>query len=35
LGLGADVRLSRTFDVRFSAGIGDLDGVSLAAVWVH
>jgi hypothetical protein len=27
--------LSRTFDVRFSAGIGDLDGVSLAAVWVH
>jgi hypothetical protein len=35
LGLGADVRLTRTFDVRFSAGIGDLDGISLAAVWVH
>ena len=35
LGFGADVRLSRTFDVRFSAGIGDLDGFSLAAVWVH
>ena len=35
LGLGADFRLSRVFDARFSAGIGDLDGVSLAAVWVH
>jgi hypothetical protein len=35
LGLGADFRISRTFDARFSAGIGDLDGVSLAAVWVH
>jgi hypothetical protein len=22
-------------DARFSAGIGDLRGVSLAAVWVH
>jgi len=35
LGLGADFRLSRVFDARFSAGIGDLHGVSLAAVWVH
>lgn len=35
LGLGADFRLSRMFDARFSAGIGDLHGVSLAAVWVH
>ena len=35
LGLGADFRLSRVFDARFSAGIGDLDGVSLGAVWVH
>jgi hypothetical protein len=35
LGLGADFRLSRMFDARFSAGIGDLNGVSLAAVWVH
>jgi hypothetical protein len=35
LGLGADFRISRTFDARFSAGIGDFDGVSLAAVWVH
>lgn len=35
LGFGADVRLSRTFDVRLSAGIGDLHGVSLGAMWVH
>jgi hypothetical protein len=35
LGFGADVRLSRTLDARLSAGIGDLHGVSVAAVWVH
>ena len=35
LGLGADFRLSRRFDVRLSAGLGDVDGVSLGAVWVH
>jgi hypothetical protein len=35
LGFGADFRLSHLFDARFSAGIGDLHGVSLAAVWVH
>ncbi len=35
LGLGADFRLSRTFDARISAGLGDIEGVSLSAVWVH
>jgi hypothetical protein len=35
LGLGADFRLSRSFDARISAGLGDLQGVSLSAVWVH
>lgn len=35
LGLGADFRLSRTFDLRLSAGLGDVEGVSLGAVWVH
>jgi hypothetical protein len=35
LGFGADFRLSHLIDARFSAGIGDLHGVSLAAVWVH
>ena len=35
LGLGADFRLSRSFDMRLSAGLGDVEGVSLGAVWVH
>jgi hypothetical protein len=35
LGLGADFRLSRVFDARVSVGLGDLDGVSIGAVWVH
>ena len=35
LGLGADFRLTPRFDARISAGLGDLDGVSLSAVWVH
>jgi hypothetical protein len=35
LGLGADFRLSRSFDARLSAGLGDVEGVSLGAVWVH
>lgn len=35
LGLGADFRLSHVFDARVSAGLGDVEGVSLGAVWVH
>ena len=35
LGLGADLRLSGTFDARLSVGIGDLHGVALGAVWLH
>jgi hypothetical protein len=35
LGLGADFRLSRVFDARVSAGLGDLKGVSIGGVWVH
>ncbi len=35
LGIGADFRLSRVFDARVSAGLGDLKGVSIGAVWVH
>lgn len=34
-GLGADFRLSRVFDARVSVGLGDLEGVSFSAVWVH
>jgi len=35
LGLGADFRFGRTLDARLSAGLGDLDGVSIGVVWVH
>ena len=35
LGLGADFRLTPRFDARVSAGLGDLEGVSISAVWVH
>ena len=35
LGLGADFRLTPRFDARISAGLGDVEGVSLSAVWVH
>jgi len=35
LGFGADLRLTQTIDARVSAGLGDLHGVSLGAVWVH
>ncbi len=35
IGFGADFRLSRSFDFRVSAGLGDIDGISLSAVWVR
>jgi hypothetical protein len=35
LGLGTDFRLTRRFDARISAGLGDVEGVSIGAVWVH
>jgi hypothetical protein len=35
LGLGADFRFSPRFDGRLSAGLGDVEGVSLGFVWVH
>lgn len=35
LGLGADFRLTRRFDARISAGIGDIEGISIGAIWVH
>src|SRR5262245_4772456 len=35
LGLGADFRLTPKFDARISAGLGDIEGVSISAVWVH
>ncbi|MBI4500326.1 MAG: hypothetical protein HY700_04115 [Gemmatimonadetes bacterium] len=35
LGLGADFRLSKVFDVRASVGLGDVEGIAFSAVWVH
>lgn len=35
LGLGADVRLSKVFDLRVSVGLGDIEGAAFSAVWVH
>lgn len=35
LGLGADFRLTPRFDARVSAGIGDREGISIGAIWVH
>jgi hypothetical protein len=35
VGLGADFRLSPRFDLRVSAGIGDIDGISVGAVWIR
>jgi hypothetical protein len=35
LGLGVDFRFTASFDARLSAGLGDVEGVSIGAVWVH
>jgi hypothetical protein len=35
LGLGADFRVSKQFELRVSGGLGDIKGVSLAAVWIR
>lgn len=34
-GVGGDFRLSRAFDARLSLGFGDLEGLSIAAVWLR
>jgi hypothetical protein len=35
LGIGADFRFTPRFDGRLSAGLGDVEGVSIGFVWVH
>lgn len=35
MGLGADVRFGGAFNVRMGIGLGDVEGVSLGAAWVH
>jgi hypothetical protein len=34
-GLGADVRVSEVLDLRLGIALGDIEGVSLSAVWVR
>lgn len=35
LGLGADLRFGGALDARLGVGLGDVEGVSLGAVWIH
>ena len=35
LGFGADFRLTPVFDLRLSLGLGDVDGLSVSAVWIQ
>jgi hypothetical protein len=35
LGIGGDFRLSRMFDARISIGLGDIEGISISAVWLR
>src|SRR5690348_500856 len=35
LGLGADFKFTPRFGARFSAGLGDQDGVTIGGVWIH
>jgi len=35
MGFGADFRLTRSFDLRLSLGLGDVDGLSVSAIWVQ
>lgn len=35
LGLGLDVRLGKSFDLRLSGGFGDMEGFAVTAAWVR
>jgi hypothetical protein len=35
LGLGLDMRLGRSFDLRVSGGFGDMEGFAVSAAWVR
>ena len=35
LGIGGDFRLSSMFDARVSVGLGDIEGLSISAVWLR
>jgi hypothetical protein len=33
LGLGVDIALTRTFDIRVSGSLGDIEGVGIGLAW--
>jgi len=35
LGLGVDVQISKAVDLRFTAGVGDLDGIGFGVAWTR
>lgn len=35
MGLGADFILTRSFNLRVSAGLGEVDGISFSAIWLR
>jgi hypothetical protein len=35
VGLGGDFRRSKAFEARVGVGLGDIEGVSVSAIWVH
>ena len=35
IGLGGDFHLSAALDARVSVGLGDVEGISIGAIWVH
>ena len=35
LGLGVDLAITKTFDLRVSGSLGDIEGVGIGAAWHH
>ena len=35
VGLGVDFKLSKTFDLRITGGIGDIDGIGIGFAWIR
>jgi hypothetical protein len=35
VGFGVDIRLGRSYDIRVSGGIGDIDGIAIGCAWLR
>jgi hypothetical protein len=35
VGLGVDFKLSKTFDLRITGGLGDIDGIGIGFAWIR